>query len=101
MLAPRERDLLFVIGSRIARDVEPHEETWFFEGYGDVPVDPEAIVYYRYERILEDIGEIARSVFEDGESSLSSHASEVDLAESFFGPGGILETVEQVRTIRD
>jgi spectinomycin phosphotransferase len=95
MLAPRERDLLFVIGSRIARDVEPDEEAWFFEGYGEVPVDLEAIVYYRYERILEDIGEIARSVFEGG-SSEASRASEVDLAESFFAPGGILETVERV-----
>jgi spectinomycin phosphotransferase len=95
MLAPRERDLLFVIGSRIARDVEPHEEAWFFEGYGEVPVDLEAIVYYRYERILEDIGEIGRSVFEGG-SSEASRASEVDLAESFFGPGGILETAERV-----
>ena len=94
-VAPRERDLLFVIGSRIARDVEPHEEAWFFEGYGEVPVDPEAIVYYRYERILEDIGEIARSVFEGG-SSEESRAWEVDLAESFFGAGGILETVERM-----
>jgi spectinomycin phosphotransferase len=95
MLAPRERDLLFVIGSRIARDVEPDEEAWFFEGYGEVPVDPEAIIYYRYERILEDIGEIAGSVF-DGGSSEASRASEVALAESFFGPGGIVETVERV-----
>jgi spectinomycin phosphotransferase len=96
MLAPRERDLLFVIGSRIARDVEPHEEAWFFEGYGEVPVDPEAMVYYRYERILEDIGEIGRSVFDDGVSSEASRAKEVALAETFFGPGGILETVERV-----
>jgi spectinomycin phosphotransferase len=98
MLAPRERDLLFVIGSRIARDVEPREEAWFFEGYGEVPVDPEAIVYYRYERILEDIGVIARSVF-DGDASEESRAREVDLAESFFSPGGILETVEDVRVV--
>jgi spectinomycin phosphotransferase len=96
MLAPRERDLLFVIGSRIARDVEPREAVWFFDGYGDVQVDPEAIVYYRYERILEDIGEISRSVFEEGGSSEASRASEVALAESFFGPGGILETAERV-----
>jgi len=96
MLAPRERDLLFVVGSRIARDVEPHEEAWFFEGYGEVPVNPDAIVYYRYERILEDIGEIGISVFGDGGASEASRESEVSLAESFFGPGGIVETVERV-----
>ncbi len=96
MLAPRERDLLFVIGSRIARDVEPHEEAWFFEGYGDVSVDGDALIYYRYERILEDIGEIGKSVFGAGEASDVSRMSEVTLAESFFEPGGILETVEIV-----
>jgi spectinomycin phosphotransferase len=96
MLAPRERDLLFVIGSRIARDVQPQEDAGFFEGYGDVPVDPEAIVYYRYERILEDIGEIGRSVFGNGDASEASRESEVALAQSFFQPGGILETVERV-----
>ncbi len=100
MLAPRERDLLFVIGSRIARAVEPREDAWFFEGYGEVAVDPEAIVYYRYERILEDIGEIARSVFEDDALSEASSAEEVALAASFFEPGGIVETVELVQAPR-
>ena len=95
-LAPRERDLLFVIGSRIARPVQPHEQAWFFEGYGKVTVDPDAIVYYRYERILEDIGEIGTSVFIDGKQPEASRESQVALAESFFGPGGILETVEIV-----
>ena len=93
MLAPRERDLLFVIGSRIARDVQPPEQAWFFEGYGDVPADGEAIVYYRYERILEDIGEFARSVFDDHLPE-ASRESQVALVESFFVPGGILESVE-------
>ena len=96
MLAPRERDLLFVIGSRIARDVEPHEEAWFFEGYGQVDVDPVAIIYYRYERILEDIGETGRSVFGDLAIPEASRESQVALVERFFGTGGIVETAERV-----
>ena len=96
MLAPRERDLLFVIGSRIARAVEPHEEAWFFEGYGNVDVDREAIVYYRYERILEDIGEFGRSVLTDPDVPEGSREAQVDLAVSFLAPGGIVETVERV-----
>lgn len=96
MLAPRERDLLFIIGSRIARDVQPHEEAWFFEGYGQVDVDREAIVYYRYERILEDIGEFATSVLSDPDIPEASREAQGRLAESFFAPDGIVETVERV-----
>lgn len=96
LLAPRERDLLFVIGSRIARRVEPDEEAWFFEGYGRIPIDREALIYYRYERILEDIGEIGRSVLAADHQPESSRSSEVELLETFFEPNGILATAELV-----
>lgn len=95
-IAPRERDLLFIVGSRIARTVEPHEEAWFFEGYGSADVDPEAITYFRYERIIEDIGEFARSVFTDADLPESSREAQVRLTESFFEPGGDLDSAEQV-----
>jgi spectinomycin phosphotransferase len=100
MLAPCERDLLFVIGSRIARTVEPHEEAWFFEGYGDVAVDAKAIAFYRYGRILEDIGEFAESVLLDAAQTDATRDGQTDLVASFFDPGGILETVEHVSTPR-
>ena len=96
MLAPRERDLLFVIGSRIARDVEPHEEAWFFAGYGDVAVDPDALIYYRYERVLEDIAEFASSVLLDDIQAEATRDGQTQLVASFFAPGGILETAERV-----
>jgi spectinomycin phosphotransferase len=94
MLAPRERDLMFVIGSRIARTVEPHEQAWFFEGYGDIRVDPNAIVYYRYERIIEDLGEFGTSVFRYRDLPEASREDQVALAESLFEPGGDVETAE-------
>ncbi|MDQ3689247.1 MAG: aminoglycoside phosphotransferase family protein [Chloroflexota bacterium] len=96
MIAPRERDLLFVIGSRIARRVEPNEEAWFFEGYGAVGVDTDAIIYYRYERILEDMGVDAESVFGDASLPEATRQTQANLVMSFFAPGGILESVEEV-----
>jgi spectinomycin phosphotransferase len=94
MIAPRERDLLFVIGSRIARRVEPHEEAWFFEGYGAVSVDRDAVIFYRYERILEDIGEFAASVLLDASLSEAARDEQTEIVAGFFSPGGIIETVE-------
>jgi spectinomycin phosphotransferase len=93
MLAPRERDLLFVIRGGITRRVERHEEAWFFEGYGQVEVDREAIVYYRYERLLEDIAEIGRSVYGDAIPETSREA-QVQLLERIFESGAKVESVE-------
>ncbi|UCG23815.1 MAG: hypothetical protein JSW55_17025, partial [Chloroflexota bacterium] len=39
------------------------EEALFYPAYGQAPVDPIGLAYYRYERIIEDIVVIGRQIF--------------------------------------
>ena len=96
MIAPRQRDLLFVVGSRIARTVEPQEEDLFFEGYGPVAIDREELIYYRYERIVEDLGEFGDTILLDPDTSELARAEAVDIVEGIFAPGGMVESAEVV-----
>jgi spectinomycin phosphotransferase len=92
LLAPRERDLLFVVGSRIARPVTPREEALFFQGYGAVEVNMSALAYYRYERAIEDIGEIGKGVFLDTAQSEEVKAAETAQLMNLFAAGDIVES---------
>ena len=96
LIAPRERDLLFVVGSRIARAVQPWEEDRFFEGYGPAEIDAEALVYYRYERIVEDIGEMGKRVLLAPDVAEVERAAEAALAMGYFAVGGMVERAESV-----
>lgn len=53
--APKERDLMFIGGGVGGVWHGAQEGAWFYQGYGRTEIDPLAIAYYRYERIVEDI----------------------------------------------
>ena len=55
ILAPKERDLMFIGGGVGNVWNKPHEETLFYKGYGKTEIDPIIPAYYRQERIVEDI----------------------------------------------
>ncbi|HET9221503.1 MAG TPA: phosphotransferase [Roseiflexaceae bacterium] len=56
LLAPKERDLMFIGGAQgFVGYTAQEEEALFYRGYGDTQIDPVALAYYRYERIIVDI----------------------------------------------
>jgi spectinomycin phosphotransferase len=55
ILAPKERDLMFVGASNGSGCPENREEDFFYQGYGHTEIDLTALAYFRYERIVQDI----------------------------------------------
>lgn len=69
MLAPKERDLMFIGGGVGHAWNQPAQEALFFEGYGATDIDAVALTHYRYERITKDILEICDQVFDTAAST--------------------------------
>ncbi len=56
ILAPKERDLMYVGGGQFMNKRTPQQEiSLFYKGYEDTDIDLIALAYYRYERIVQDI----------------------------------------------
>ncbi|MGV8948771.1 MAG: phosphotransferase family protein [Candidatus Paracaedibacter sp.] len=55
IMAPKERDLMFMGGGVANVWNKPHEEELFYKGYGMTEINWEILSYYRHERIVEDI----------------------------------------------
>jgi spectinomycin phosphotransferase len=102
ILAPKERDLMFVGGGQGFRGHSPDEEvTLFNAGYGAVEVNQAALAYYRCERIVQDIEAFCREIFMttgDGEDRRQA----LVYLKANFRPGGVLEiansTAQKVET---
>ncbi len=64
IFAPKERDLMF-IGAGIwdSGRTAAEEELLFYQGYGQTKINQDAICYYRFERIIQDIGEYCEYIF--------------------------------------
>jgi spectinomycin phosphotransferase len=62
IMAPKERDLMFIGGGVANVWNKPHEETLFYKGYGTTEVNATILAYYRHERIVEDIAEYGQAL---------------------------------------
>lgn len=55
IMAPKERDLMFIGGGVANVWNKLHEENSFYRGYGKTEINSTILAYYRHERIVEDI----------------------------------------------
>jgi spectinomycin phosphotransferase len=62
IMAPKERDLMFIGGGVGGIWNTPGEEALFYQGYGVQDINLTALTYYRYERIVEDIAAFSQQI---------------------------------------
>lgn len=77
MLAPRERDLLFVGDPADASGKPGSAPNPFFASYGDTAIDWAALSYYRWERLIQDVIEYAHQGIADERMSAQLKADAV------------------------
>jgi spectinomycin phosphotransferase len=95
ILAPKERDLMFVGGGQMNNWCSPREEeTLFYRGYGEARVDSVALSYYRFERIIQDIAAYCEQLLLTDEGGEDREQALQYLASNFL-PNGVLEIAYQ------
>lgn len=90
MLAPRERDLMFVAGGISERLVGAREEALFFAGYGQIDLDPVALAYYRAAWAIGDIAAFGAQACLRPDLGPISRQAAVDAFAGLFEPGEIV-----------
>lgn len=62
IMAPKERDLMFIGGGVANVWNNPREKEFFYKGYGKTEINPELLAYYRHKRIVKDIAEYGQEL---------------------------------------
>ncbi|HET7087155.1 MAG TPA: aminoglycoside phosphotransferase family protein [Anaerolineae bacterium] len=102
IFAPKERDLMFV-GGGLGGDghTAQEEETLFYRGYGQTQIDPIALAYYRYERIIQDIAVFCEHIFLTTEGGEDRERSLRYLTSNFLPNSTIEMAYKSDKTLKD
>jgi spectinomycin phosphotransferase len=90
IMAPKERDLMFIGGGVGNVWNMPHEEAMLYRGYGKTEINKTVLAYYRHERIVEDIAIYGENIFFT-ESSNEAKLEDYNHFKSMFEPRGVIE----------
>jgi spectinomycin phosphotransferase len=91
VMAPRERDLMFVIGGLAPGLVAPADTDHFLAGYGDATADPRLLAYYRAAWAVQDVVAYGREVLMAPGLGERTRRAAVDGFRSLFAPGNIVD----------
>lgn len=94
ILAPKERDLMFIGGGIDEIWKSQREEAVFYEGYGEAEINLSALAYYRYERVVEDLVVICEQLLLTDEGGADRERS-YGWFTSNFEPGQTVEIAEK------
>lgn len=87
ILAPRERDLMFIGGGVGPAWNNPREVDLFYQGYGETNIHRTALAYYRYERIIQDISADCENILDSSEGAENRQQSLQYFASQFDSDG--------------
>lgn len=90
VLAPKERDLMFVIGGIAETLVSPHQTACFLRGYGEAVIDHRALTYYRYAWAAQEMAAYAEAVFFAPDLSAQARGDSTRAFIGLFDPGNIV-----------
>ena len=90
VIAPRERDLVLVVGGLpVSADVAPQEVRWFADGYGQLDPDPGHLYYYACIRAMGEIIELADLVLDVEHLDATGRAATLEILGRSLSPDGI------------
>ena len=94
LLAPKERDLMFIGGGIDEIWKTKREEAVFYEGYSKTEINLSALAYYRYERVIEDLVVTCEQLLLTDEGSADRERS-YGWFTSNFEPGNTIEIADK------
>jgi spectinomycin phosphotransferase len=91
ILAPKERDLMF-IGAGVGGEIwnSQAEADRFYKGYGKGAVSLAALAYYRYERIVQDIAAFCTEILLSDQAN-ADRAQGLRYFQGQFLPGDVID----------
>jgi spectinomycin phosphotransferase len=81
---------MFIVGGIGGIWNTEQEEAWFYQGYGQLQINPVALAYYRFERIVQDLASFAQQLLLTDEGGKDRERT-LHGTGRFFLPDGVVE----------